>query len=248
MARGATAPFEGAIPETVRRDAPARRQRAPRLPRLTRWATPPRFTWLSVSDSLGGIAGYRLIVSTDAAGNNVLFNALVGNVTSYTISNAAPGETLYARVDAVNNAGVEGPASSASVGTPGARSQRRRRWGWHEQRGRGCGRHQSARCHFRTAHHECGSRSRKQCDAGHVEQRGRQTITGGGGQCSRPRRLHGGFQCADRHRHRDELYRYLFRRSEILQDQGRPIKNTSISHGPQRGSRFACAPAALLRG
>ena len=48
----------------------------------------------------------------------MLFNGLVGNVLSYTITDAAPGETLYARVDAVNNAGVEGPLSTESAGTP----------------------------------------------------------------------------------------------------------------------------------
>ncbi len=73
------------------------------------------FNWSAVSDPLGGIAGYRLVVSTDAVGNNVLFNGLVGNVTSYTISNAAPGETLYARVDAINNAGIEGALSTTSA-------------------------------------------------------------------------------------------------------------------------------------
>ena len=76
------------------------------------------FNWSAVNDALGGIAGYRLIVSTDAAGNTVIFNGLVGNVNRYTINNVAPGETLYARVDAVNNAGVEGPLSATSAGTP----------------------------------------------------------------------------------------------------------------------------------
>ena len=80
--------------------------------------TSATFSWAAVSDSLGGISGYRLVVSTDAAGNNVVYNGLVGNVTSYTITNAAPGETLYARVDAVNNAGVEGPLSTVSTAVP----------------------------------------------------------------------------------------------------------------------------------
>ena len=76
------------------------------------------FNWSAVSDALGGISGYRLIVSTDAAGSNVIFNSMVGNVTSYTIGNVALGETLYARVDAVNNAGIEGAPSAASTGVP----------------------------------------------------------------------------------------------------------------------------------
>ena len=48
----------------------------------------------------------------------MVFNALVGNVASYTVPNVTPGQTLYARVVAVNNAGVEGAASAASAGTP----------------------------------------------------------------------------------------------------------------------------------
>ena len=76
------------------------------------------FTWPSVTDTYGGISGYRLVVSTDPAGSNVIFNSLVGNVTSFTISSAAPGETLYARVDAVNNAGIEGALSMASTAIP----------------------------------------------------------------------------------------------------------------------------------
>ena len=59
-----------------------------------------------------------MIVSTDPNGNNVLFNGVVGNVTSYTISNATLGQTLYARVDAINNAGIEGPLSTVSSAVP----------------------------------------------------------------------------------------------------------------------------------
>ena len=76
------------------------------------------FNWPAVSDPNGGISGYRLIISTDAAGQNVVFNTLVGSVTSYTFTSATPGQVLYARVDAVNNAGVEGAVSTASAGVP----------------------------------------------------------------------------------------------------------------------------------
>ncbi len=76
------------------------------------------FGWSAVSDPYGGVSGYRLIVSTDAAGQNIVFNGLVGNVTSYTLTGVAPGQTLYARIDAVNNAGVEGALSAASAGVP----------------------------------------------------------------------------------------------------------------------------------
>ena len=76
------------------------------------------FNWSAVSDPYGGVSGYRLIVSTDAAGQNVVFNGLVGNVTSYTLTSVMPGQTLYARIDAVNNAGVEGALSALSAATP----------------------------------------------------------------------------------------------------------------------------------
>ncbi len=76
------------------------------------------FNWSAVSDPYGGVSGYRLIVSTDAAGQNVVFNGLVGNVTTYTLTGVTPGQTLYARIDAVNNAGVEGALSAASAAVP----------------------------------------------------------------------------------------------------------------------------------
>ena len=76
------------------------------------------FNWSAVSDPYGGVSGYRLIVSTDAAGQNVVFNGLVGNATTYTLTGVTPGQTLYARIDAVNNAGVEGGLSAASGATP----------------------------------------------------------------------------------------------------------------------------------
>ena len=76
------------------------------------------FNWSAVSDPYGGVSGYRLIVSTDAAGQNVVFNGLVGNVTSDTLTGVTPGQTLYAWIDAVNNAGVEGALGAASAATP----------------------------------------------------------------------------------------------------------------------------------
>ena len=76
------------------------------------------FNWSAVSDPYGGISGYQLIVSTDAAGKNVVFSGLVGNVTTYTLTGVSPGQTLYARIAAVNNAGVVGTPSAASAATP----------------------------------------------------------------------------------------------------------------------------------
>ena len=84
--------LRGAIPQALRSDAAADRYSARRRQKVMRWATAATFNWSAVSDTLGGVSGYRLIVSTDAAGNNVLFNDLVGNVTSYTIGKLAPAK------------------------------------------------------------------------------------------------------------------------------------------------------------
>ncbi len=80
--------------------------------------TSATFSWAAVSDTLGGVSGYRLIVSTHPDGSNPLFNAVVGNVTSYTVGGLSAGQTLYARVVAINNAGIEGTASAASAAIP----------------------------------------------------------------------------------------------------------------------------------
>ncbi len=76
------------------------------------------FSWPAVSDPDGGISGYVLKVGTTPGGNDV-FDANVGNVTSYTVnaSNLPFGQRLYATIIAVNNAGVLGGSSAASTGT-----------------------------------------------------------------------------------------------------------------------------------
>ncbi len=113
----ATAPFEAQYLKLYDVTPPPT-DSAPTPAKAYALGTSATFNWSAVTDTLGGVAGYRLIVSTDAAGSNVIFNSVVGNVTSDTISNVAPGETLYARVDAINNAGVEGPLSAASAAVP----------------------------------------------------------------------------------------------------------------------------------
>ncbi len=71
------------------------------------------FTWTAASDPEGGISGYRLIVGTTPGGSDV-FNGAVGNVTSRTVTGVT-GQTLYVRVVSINNAGIEGGASSGSA-------------------------------------------------------------------------------------------------------------------------------------
>ncbi len=73
------------------------------------------FSWNAVSDALGGVAGYILLVGTSPGASNI-FSGAVGNVTQYTVTGAF-GQKLYASVEAVNNAGIAGPGSPASTGT-----------------------------------------------------------------------------------------------------------------------------------
>jgi glycosidase len=72
------------------------------------------FSWPAVSDPEGGISGYHVLIGTTPGGSNV-FNATVSGTTKKVTSTF--GQTLYARVIAVNNAGIEGPASPTSSGT-----------------------------------------------------------------------------------------------------------------------------------
>ena len=72
------------------------------------------FSWPAVVDAEGGVSGYHLRVGTTPGGSNVFDGLVVG--TSQAVSNNF-GQTLYARVSAINNAGIEGAASPNSSGT-----------------------------------------------------------------------------------------------------------------------------------
>jgi hypothetical protein len=71
-------------------------------------------TWNAVSDSEGGISGYHVIVGTTPGGSNV-FNGIV--TTTNQTASGSYGQTLYARVAAINYAGIEGALSGISSGT-----------------------------------------------------------------------------------------------------------------------------------
>lgn len=73
------------------------------------------FNWPAASDPDGGISGYVLRLGTTPGGSD-LFSGNVGNVTTYALNNVPYGTTVYATVLAVNNAGIQGPVSNASVG------------------------------------------------------------------------------------------------------------------------------------
>jgi hypothetical protein len=71
------------------------------------------FNWLPLSDLVGGVSGYQVIVGTSPGGSDV-FNGIVQG-TTLTVTNPY-GATLYAEVSAINNAGIQGPASASSAG------------------------------------------------------------------------------------------------------------------------------------
>ena len=72
------------------------------------------FSWPEVIDPEGGIIGYHLIVGTSPSASNVFDGSLLATFASATSS---PGQILYARVSAFNNAGIEGAFSPISSGT-----------------------------------------------------------------------------------------------------------------------------------
>ncbi len=70
------------------------------------------FTWTAAGDPDGGISGYYLQIGTTPGGFDV-FNVTV-STNSKTVS-VAYGTTLYARVQQINAAGIQGPYSSNSA-------------------------------------------------------------------------------------------------------------------------------------
>ena len=71
------------------------------------------FNWLPLNDPEGGVSGYQVIVGTSPGASNVFSGNVQG--TTLTVTNLY-GVTLYAEVSAINNAGIQGPASASSPG------------------------------------------------------------------------------------------------------------------------------------
>jgi hypothetical protein len=69
------------------------------------------FTWSAVSDPVGGISGYQILIGTSPDGSNVFDGTVAG--TSLTVTNTF-GAHLYATVTAVNNAGIAGAAATSA--------------------------------------------------------------------------------------------------------------------------------------
>ncbi len=87
---------------------------APSTPKPYALSTSTTFSWPPVVDPDGGISGYHVFIGTSLGGSNV-FNSIIPG-TGLTVTNSY-GHTLYARVSAINNIGIEGPASASSPGT-----------------------------------------------------------------------------------------------------------------------------------
>jgi hypothetical protein len=71
------------------------------------------FSWLAASEPEGGVSGYRLIVGTTPGASNVFAGLVTG--TNRTVSGSL-GQTLYARISVMNNAGIEGSPGPVSAG------------------------------------------------------------------------------------------------------------------------------------
>ena len=86
---------------------------APTTPEPYAIGTSATFSWLAASDPEGGISGYHIIIGTSPGGSNV-FDGIITSTTK--TATGAYGQTLYARVSAINNAGIEGALSPNSAG------------------------------------------------------------------------------------------------------------------------------------
>ncbi|MDH3975179.1 MAG: DUF1565 domain-containing protein [Deltaproteobacteria bacterium] len=69
--------------------------------------------WAEAADSESGISGYRLEVKNQS--DAVIFDSLIGNVLNYKVS-GTEGDTLTARVAAINGEGLQGDWSAVSDG------------------------------------------------------------------------------------------------------------------------------------
>lgn len=101
----ATAPFEAQYLKLYDITPPP----TPSTPSASVVVTNATFSWTAVVDPDGGVAGYHVIIGTTPGGSNI-FNGIVPGTSQAASGNL--GQTLYARVSAINNAGVEGPPSA----------------------------------------------------------------------------------------------------------------------------------------
>ena len=87
---------------------------APTTPNAYVIGTNVTFSWTAVSDPDGGVSGYHALIGTTPGGSNV-FNGTVSGTSQ--AASGGYGQTLYARVAAINNVGIEGAFGGISAGT-----------------------------------------------------------------------------------------------------------------------------------
>ena len=108
-----TAPFEAQYLKLYDVTPPAA-PAAPSTPKPYATGTNASFIWPALVDPDGGITAYHVEVGTSPGGSNVLNLTIAGTTVAAA---SAYGQTLYAHVSAINNAGIEGPFSHNSAGT-----------------------------------------------------------------------------------------------------------------------------------
>jgi hypothetical protein len=107
------------IPVTIDTTPPTGTPSTPTDQGTTTSSTSLVFNWTvgTSADPETGLNGYYLQVAKDIGFTNLVFNADVGNVTSYTVSSGVvSGSTYYARVRAKNGVGLYGSYSGTSDG------------------------------------------------------------------------------------------------------------------------------------
>ena len=112
----ATSPFEAQYLKLYDVTPPA----APVTPTATVVGTNATFSWPVAVDLDGGVNGYHVLIGTTPGGSNI-FNGII--TATNQAASGAYGSTLYAKVSAINNVGIEGTFSgnaSAALFDPNA--------------------------------------------------------------------------------------------------------------------------------
>ena len=108
-----TAPFEAQYLKLYDVTPPAA-PATPATPAVYVVGTNATFSWAALVDPDGGVSGYHVLIGTTPGGSNV-FNGTVSGTSQ--AGSGSYGQTLYAKISAINNAGVEGAFSGNSAGT-----------------------------------------------------------------------------------------------------------------------------------
>ena len=111
----ATAPYEAQFLKLYDVTPPPAAS-APGTPKAYAIGTSTTFSWTAAVDADGGISGYRVVISTAPNGGGTVLSDSTVSGTTKTVT-GADGQTLYATVRAVNNAGIEGSTTPSATGT-----------------------------------------------------------------------------------------------------------------------------------